>query len=704
MLHLQTWIDDKRDDLAPYYFTKEQFLTLYGTKCTAQEPTTPEQCGEITTNDICLGGRELYCQFSDDKCSGIVDSICNYYDASGNAIRQNFTKDIVKYLDTLYKMAGMSEYGKALDLYLFTAPPQQSRKRKATLETAAKDRIKTNAFQVIYDNFNVSNEDSQHKKKCFDAINALLTPNAVLMAKIHEQRKFIFDKYAVAYDKDNAENNIVKLPELAMYVFEVMLIKKSIVGDHTLFLFPHNSELDDEIDKILKKRGICSENFYDQPLKQTPTLADLTFSDFEFIADNPENGVLYNIVVKTATFATTSAFYIGNLAVNIVKFVIGNYDNILFACMFIIVVREILGFLVDGGNATTKTVVALERGVTAAASFLGNLFNSAAPTAPFLASVSNIITKLKPIMPYINLLYTYLRDLLCLLSPFITSSRLTQSFIGRYGWQYASSVKTTYNPFPPKFIDKLKEVAFLELIIHALKHNFLQCDKNIRAIGQNRDLVYDTDMESNTARWLRYASKILSSENSSTQPQLHTFYLNLCENPLANVTKLFSVLSTSFLMLTGSGSLSERVEGENEQIAQEGLHLFYALLQGPDAQVTGAISIMPSGLAPFASTIKETTYDFAQRLMELCTLDVFWFVAVTSGAIVAYANDRTDPVSRAYQKGFEEGRKRTAIAETRRRTAIAETRTGGKRRKNRSKQSRRKKRTRRKKQHNTRKK
>ena len=688
--YLQKWLEDRRDDLTPYYINKLEFVRLYGTRCRTQEPTTPEQCEAITNNDECIGGRELYCQYSNDKCSGIVDSICNYYDASGNYIEDRFTEVQVNYLDTLYKMAGISEFGKALKLYF-----------NGEAIDVLNQTIKTNAFQVIYDKFNVGYEGGQDKSSCYNAINNLMVGDAELMQDIHEQRQVIFSKFDLPYVAE--DNNYIKLPELAIYVFEVLLNKKS----PTLFrrrrtIFPHNKVLDNQIIEVLNTVGTCFQTTSPKSGEKTipHNLALLSVDDFVISS----NSVLYNVVIKTVNFARNTTFYIGNVAVSMAHFLIKNYKYIVIACMAIVLLREVLQLLVDISrpiDAAAQSEQIINSATGFIAKMVGNKNNDYLLKSDGFTLLKNLIDKLKPVMPYINNLYVHIRNLLCVLMPIITSERLIQSDFGLWLGEYIAKIKTFgYNGLiPPDFLVKLGSNVFTQFLLQFLKQGILQCDKTIRAIGQNRDIVYVSDKETDFQRWSQHF--ITQIKDGTTQPQFRFFMHNLLEDPLSNIRQLFLVLAACFNILARNAIEST---DETTQIAQEGLEFTYALMQGPFALETGVMSLGESVIRPVRSTIADmtiSTVGFTEVYLNLCTINALWFVAVASGAVVGYVSS---PVRQAHEAGIEQGRKEGRTA------ALAESRVGGKKRsKKRSKMSARKiskskRRTHRRKHRNTRRK
>ena len=594
---LQEWLDNKNDDLAPYYFNKLEFLKLYGTRCTTQMPTTPEECEKKTNNRDCIVGRELYCQYSQDKCAGVIDSICNYYDEKGNYIQEKFTESQVEYLDTLYKMAGSFEYGKFLST------------------DSAKQSIQTNAFQILYTKFNVGKEEGFNKSSCYSAIGDVMQSNAAVMEQIHKTREAAFKRFGLTYD--TTEHQFVKLPELAMYVFEVLRKEKIPDGWLNRFktIFTHDVELDKAILEIIKKEGICVQSTNPKRgEKMIPNdVTKLTKSDFE-LTQTPANSVLYNVVKKALDIAMQTTFYIGSIIVNIAQFLIQNYGNIAMAFMVIVCMQQFLGLLVDSSTLVDTTNEAIK-------TFYGE---------SSITGLKKLIDVVKPIMPYLNVLYVHCRDILCVIMPVITSPRLIQSSFGIFIGNYIANVKVNRSIIPPNFITKLKDIAFVEVLIHVLQSEFLNCDKTIRAIGKDRAIVYVTDTETNIQRYIQFISEQFAT--GTTQPFFRDFMQDVFVNPLGNAKRLFLVLGS---LISGSCFRQESPD-EISQIAKEGAELIYTLfVEGPFAQETGATGLNNAIIGPVKSTFSMIgSYDFYNRVMEVFTLDALFYIAVVSGVVV----------------------------------------------------------------------
>lgn len=685
--YLKEWLSDTRDDLSPYYMSKLDFLKLYGKRCSTQRrPSGEDRCETATNNDECIGGRELYCQYDSDSCSEVIDSICNYYDENGNYTEERFTETQVNYLDSIYKMSGMKEFEKAIHMY----------------SLGCSDCIQTNAFQIIYNKFNIGNEEGQNKKSCYIEIATLMQSDDIIMEEIHEHRGKIYNAFNQDYEED--DNQFVKMPELVMYVYELMRKIKNPESWYQRYpnMFTHNDVLDRKIYEIIKKVGTCVQSSNPRPREKTIPNNLETLSANDFILGPVENNVLYNVVIYTVNIVKNTVYYIGIAVVNIVQYLIENYNQIVIALMYIILVRECLGFILDMNNfiisdtmnTATETVSGFYSSFTQATGWAKNMIGipatvaaapatiAAAPVNMTYNDIKTIMTKLKQIMPYLNTLYSYVRNVLCLLMPIITSARLVQSNFGVYLGNYIAKARTTRSPIPPSFLNKIGNIAFMETIIYALKKNILQCDRTVRAIGQNRDLVYVTDQEGDFARWKEFIT--MQIKHGTTQPVFRDFMTNFMENPLGNIKSLFLIIASGFNILSGN---EIETSDDNAIIAKQGLELIYALMQGPFALETGVMSLgtVATNAVPFQSSfgsVLSSGADFSQRFLELCTIDMLWVTAVISGIVVGY---QTDPHTAAYNTRIQSG--------TKKRRRENDNNTGGKSKKqNKIRKSRQKKR------------
>lgn len=629
---LDKWLNNKKDDLTPYYYNKLEFLKLYGNRCRTQ--TKPDDCSTATTEDECIGGRELYCQYSNKQCVDVIDSICNYYDDSGNYIKEKWAEDQVEYLDRLYKTGGLFEYGKVI---------------YNDDKTKIDQTIKTNAFQIIYNKFNVGSEPGFNKAGCFSSINKLMKNNKSIMDQIHDMRENIFKKLKIPYDrKDNANNN-VKLIEISIYLYEVLYNMNDPTSRNNLsifdrsnnfFIFKHDKQFDKVVIDELGNEGICVQSTNPkQHAKPIPSnLFSLKPDDFNYKI--PTHSVLFNVLQWSFNLAKNSVFYFGNLVLNTGTFLINNYGNISIVIFLFILVHQILGILVDADSI--------------------NIFKYFLKDMDFGIHIA----QLKKIMPYLNVLYTHCRNLLCILIPVLNNVHFIHTSIGSILGNELARMYFTKSILPAKlleFIPKLTNIAFVEVLINLLKNDFLQCGKYVRAMGKNRDIVYVDDKESDFQIWKQFI--IEQWNHGTTQPAFKEFKDDLLRAPMQNINKLWLVLNS----IITCEYCKERVVGQevlyHNIIAKDAVDLFKALfIEGPFYQVTAAKDIAAMGnkyIAPLQDIFNTNPSDYAitKRISEIITLDVLFFLSLFAGIEVGYMNN---DARSAYKKGIEYAQSRNS--------------------------------------------
>jgi hypothetical protein len=265
---------------------------------------------------------------------------------------------------------------------------------------------------------------------------------------------------------------------------------------------------------------------------------------------------------------------------------------------------------------------------------------------------------LKKLMPYVNLLYTHCRNLLCLLIPVLNNVHLIHANIGVILGNEGARMYFSKSIFPKKFVNfaaELKNIAFVEFLIHILKTDFLQCEKKVRAMGSHRNIVYVDDKESDYQRWKQFI--VAQWESGSTHRIFKDFIENLLKDPLSNIKTLFLALNS---LITGS-YFKERLPGEpplaeHVIIAGQGFDLFKALfIEGPFYQETGAkdvVDIFGNLMSPFKNIIKNPgEYDLTKRFSEIITINVLFFISLSTGALVGYLQN---DVREGYLKGKAE--------------------------------------------------
>ena len=631
---LDKWLNNKKDDLTPYYYNKLEFLKLYGNRCRTQHRSFFDaSCSLATTEDECIGGRELYCQYSNKQCSDVIDSICNYYDDSGNYIKEKWGKDQVEYLDRLYKTGGIFEYGTVI----------YNNDKKKIDQT-----IKTNAFQKIYDKFNVGSEPGYNKVGCFSSINNLMktsessgffTKVPSIMTQIHDMRENIFKKLEIPYDRNDEANNTVKLVEISIYVYEVLYtdvykFKKKI---NDFFIFKHDTQFDKKIIEELQKEGICVESRNPKlHVKRIPhDLFSLPKEDFD--DENTYFDVLYNVGKLCYDVAINSVFDVGKFILHIPEFLMKNYGIIILLIFVFVFAWQMLALVVDA-----EPIVDAVDGVVYYNNILMGLFGYQVDNNPTL--LKSMILLLKPIMPTLNVLYTLIRDLLCMLTPLLENPHVIQANIGMVLGNEITNMYYSKSLFPKQFdvfIKQMQNIGSIEVLTHILKNDILQCGKNIRAIGRQRNLVYVSDEERTYQRWGQFIFE--QWKGGTTHMTFKLFVADLLKSPLNNIGKMFSVLTA---IMIPSAAKNDDIK----IIAKECCELLYVLfIEGPFPQETGVKNLAEAIGDPFQRIAATAiSYNVYERFTAIFSCNVLFLIALSSGMLIG---NKLNDYRAAYIKG-----------------------------------------------------
>lgn len=275
---LLTWVKNKEDDASPYYYSKLDFLQIYGKKCVNQNKYG--ECFSATTEDECKSNRELKCEYTNGQCVKIVDSICTYYSEDGNPEYQKWNTEQVEYIDNLYKLAVSFEYGKFMSGENYT------------------QTVKTNGFQQIYSKFNLTLDSVKYNKKgCYYMIISKLKTNENFINQIKEHRMKAYTKLYPQLKIKSNEEIIIKPVEISLYIFE--LLRSKHVEYNLNDIFYHEEEIDEEIYQILNKKGICinGDNFLiNNNVKEISlNINDLSSQDFEYNENIEGSGILWKL-------------------------------------------------------------------------------------------------------------------------------------------------------------------------------------------------------------------------------------------------------------------------------------------------------------------------------------------------------------------------------------------------------------------------
>lgn len=423
------WVKNKEDDSSPYYFSKLDFLKIYGKKCMNQNKYG--DCSTANTEDECIS-RDLKCRYTNNQCIKIIDSICNYYEEDGNPIYIKWTSDQVEYIDNLYKLAVSFEYGKFMDgnNYMST--------------------IKTNAFQRIYSKFNITLESVTYNKRgCYYSIRSKLKQSKIFISQIKEHRQ---KSYNAIYSKTGIYKNDsdIKPVEISLYVFE--LLREKYTQSKISNLFYHDETIDEEIYEILNQKGICINNSnipIGGNVKEIPlNLMELSPSDFEYNENIPGSCILWNLSNRLYQLLGRMTFQSGKLAMTIFKCILNTryYINQKLSVLsewssILLFILLILDFIFKSLTLVSDKTVSFEENPLL---FIINQY----------AEYFSAFKYLTFILPYLRILQLILSTFICVLIPITNLSYIEElvkelfnqgETVEKTGYYMNSKLKTTFN-------------------------------------------------------------------------------------------------------------------------------------------------------------------------------------------------------------------------------------------------------------------
>ncbi len=256
------WLMDTKDDCFPYYFSKLEFLQMYGKQCSNHAGT----CKSAKTEQECNVKRVLKCSYTEGECVQVIDSICNYYDKEGNVKEEEWGEEQVAYINYLYKTAVNIKFGEFM------------------LGKDYNKTVKTLAFQLISDKFNNIEYDNTLDKACSSSIKNILMKNSEVLNELFNLRSKAYNDMAKEHSQPFIFTPTIKNSELALYVFELLKIKKC--GEYKT-IFKHHKSDDNKIFEILTKKGVCFQEEHEND--KTSSFFNLTNfdkEDFEYVDEN----------------------------------------------------------------------------------------------------------------------------------------------------------------------------------------------------------------------------------------------------------------------------------------------------------------------------------------------------------------------------------------------------------------------------------
>jgi len=621
---LITWLQDKKTDLAPYYLNKLDFLKTYGTRCRTQYK--PEDgCEQYKDEDNCIGGKELYCEYTNDQCVDVIDSICNYYDSSGNYIEEKWGEEQVKYIDDLYNLAGSLEYGKTLDNNTYNT------------------YFKSNAFHIIYDKFKLTINDTKiyNKRACYATIENQLKNNRSFMDQIHKKREELYKKM-YNYEYNKMEHDYVKVPELTYYVYEVL--KKNKINTLSFNdIFSHNSSIDEKIKETLEREGVCIAQIHNKKTGSKPIKIDLLndISKEDFITDNNKSSVMiFELLQYTWGIIKSVPYYVGKLIINIIDFCLKNRNYIAFMLSMVLLIFVGMHFLMD------TTVINSNL-----ASFLDTF--GIGQNIIFFIRIGEYLKENKAV---INIAFKCIRNITCFLLPYLSNPKIIHASIGHVIGNYIAD--GTYRRqfegvkalIPFKLFNELQYLTISQVALMFIKTELLHCDKHLELIGTNKDISWKDTFPTETD--ISWAVRILKEDDNNFVNMTHFFTEELFHSPFESIKILFEIIG-SFLNNSAWKSFEEGNVSSDKSvnIATDILKYLHTVLwtgRGGLATESSSLSDQVTGALKNNLTLNIDITKSMDAFKELLTFKLMFFSMISIGVIFGY-------MSNTYRKIYKEG-------------------------------------------------
>lgn len=643
--YLLEWLNNKEEDFVPYYLSKYDFLLDYGRRCKNQ-PTNVKCDLYNKDENTCIGGRELRCQYSNGECIKVIKSICKYYDpVTKRPIEKYWSREQVKFIDDQYKLASRLEYGKAIQpIYEKKSSRYFKLFKSSNNASNTSNFVKTNAFQCIYNYFELMSPTKNKKKKnkeptviptCYSDIYEILQKHTTFIDEINEQRGAIYKKQYK--EPMTIPKTRIFLPEMSLYVFETIRATKKSKSVATMFT--HDAKIDSQIMETLQR-------YNNQPTDPTPptttttipppkpTFVDLPETDL-FITGEKDSmsTILWNLTNTIYSFVKNSTVYMGKLAMTFLHYVIINYKQIVFIIFGIAIFFSISFFAVD--FILPWIISAME-----AKDKLYDFFNFFGTEKSQQSFYLLIFKKVASWKPLISELFLLSRSLMCACLPLIENNLLNAAFIGKLLIKYGKepSVVKSFS-----FVSNIaKDFGAVNAVIIAIKVMF-NCKQNYIADANGNMIPIKDPRGIFTRRW-QYITQVYNTLNGSgTFPKFSSFFLKYRDsNVLFKILNSLDLLKVLLQILKNIfNPFTYPVNTDIEKIAEQGnAWLYETFVVGPDGQMGAALDIGTAVNNQFTGVIDvgETIF---QRFAGIYQLKSWLFIAVISGGLIEYMNDDT---------------------------------------------------------------
>jgi len=376
--YLLAWFQDSQSDFREYYFSKANYMKWIGRQCREDQNHYDTPCTAAGKDELKCGELGVRrCQFSEaDGCTEMPDSICNYYShRTGRVKQKRWTETEVHAIEDMYTTAAIVEFAKAIKKYDHVGQQHKTRKFGRLSSTKSRQRkirldmyhssTVTNAFMFIC-------QQMRERPACADAIRRELVGHDAFLTKVAMHRAPYYEREKKHMSEKRKKQ--ILLPELALYVFEVLREKKKpsgwIFGRHKT-LYPHNGTIDQAIyDIIASSEKGCrdadssssafSSSSSSSPSSSSsssdftttaasPSMLNLTEEDFQL--QTPWSSTLWKLAVFMVDISKKAVMMVWQVMCAVARFIYNHYGKIFMVIILLAGIFYLLNFLLSCGPA-----------------------------------------------------------------------------------------------------------------------------------------------------------------------------------------------------------------------------------------------------------------------------------------------------------------------------------------------------------------
>jgi len=477
--YLLAWFQDSQSDFREYYFSKANYMKWIGRQCREDQNHYDTPCTAAGKDELKCGELGVRrCQFSEaDGCTEMPDSICNYYShRTGRVKQKRWTETEVHAIEDMYTTAAIVEFAKAIKKYDHVGQQHKTRKFGRLSSTKSRQRkirldmyhssTVTNAFMFIC-------QQMRERPACADAIRRELVGHDAFLTKVAMHRAPYYEREKKHMSEKRKKQ--ILLPELALYVFEVLREKKKpsgwIFGRHKT-LYPHNGTIDQAIyDIIASSEKGCrdadssssafSSSSSSSPSSSSsssdftttaasPSMLNLTEEDFQL--QTPWSSTLWKLAVFMVDISKKAVMMVWQVMCAVARFIYNHWGKILMGLILLIVIFGLIdkclsygaamkawddfhsrlnALKYEGSFVTENVVKPMEAFINWVGSFFGKgdiikqvnpeeLLGNA-PARPAMLMFRNAFRQLK----------RYVNEIICMILPVLLNPVVLSAWLGR---------------------------------------------------------------------------------------------------------------------------------------------------------------------------------------------------------------------------------------------------------------------------------